>query len=184
MPVNKLHILISEACGLEQAQLLRLLPALHVSAEVERCPAERVEAELGEKGADALILPAADFDRASAVSARSFTAVLLLAEKEEWSRIAPACIAEGLLLGTRENLECSLAQLLSECVRLRSFGAQNRNLRRQLNDTRLVSRAKLLLLTQLQMSEEEAHRYIEKTAMDSGQPRREVAARIIRIYEQ
>ncbi|HCG61364.1 MAG TPA: antitermination regulator, partial [Collinsella sp.] len=52
------------------------------------------------------------------------------------------------------------------------------------SDTKLVNRAKLLLVTRLQMTEAEAHRYIEKTAMDNGESRRDVALRLIRTYEE
>jgi len=50
-------------------------------------------------------------------------------------------------------------------------------------DDLLVERAKRLLESQLQMTEQEAHRFIEKTAMDRCIKRRRVAEIIIRTYE-
>ena len=52
-----------------------------------------------------------------------------------------------------------------------------------MEDIRLVNRAKLLLIEQLKMSESEAHRYIEKRAMDTCVKRRKVAEDIIKTYE-
>ena len=51
-----------------------------------------------------------------------------------------------------------------------------------MEEIRLVNRAKLLLVECLKMSEAEAHRYIEKTAMDRCVRRREIAENIIRTY--
>ena len=47
-------------------------------------------------------------------------------------------------------------------------------------EIRIVNRAKWLLITEKHLSEPEAHRYIEKQAMDRCLPRREVAEEIIR----
>ena len=54
----------------------------------------------------------------------------------------------------------------------------------KMEEIRLVNRAKWLLIECLSMTEADAHRYIEKTAMDTGSKRREVAESIIRTYEE
>ena len=50
-------------------------------------------------------------------------------------------------------------------------------------EIRIVNRAKLLLIEQLKMTEKEAHRYIEKHAMDRCVTRRDIAEKIISIYK-
>ena len=50
-------------------------------------------------------------------------------------------------------------------------------------DIRIINRAKLLLVQHLQMTETEAHKYIEKQAMDTSMRRRTIAEKIIRTYE-
>ena len=50
-------------------------------------------------------------------------------------------------------------------------------------DIKLVDRAKLLLVTCLNMSEEQAHRYLEKQAMDLRVSRLEVAKQVIQTYQ-
>lgn len=56
---------------------------------------------------------------------------------------------------------------------------ENRKLQQRIEDIRLVDRAKWIMVESLGFSEAEAHRYIEKQAMDRRMPRREVAEQII-----
>ena len=53
-----------------------------------------------------------------------------------------------------------------------------------MEEIRIVNRAKWLLISELKMSEEDAHRYIEKQAMDRCITRRAMAESIIRTYKQ
>lgn len=53
-------------------------------------------------------------------------------------------------------------------------------LKEKMEEIRLVNRAKLLLIEKKSMSEADAHRYLEKTAMDTGKKRIAVANDIIR----
>ena len=48
-----------------------------------------------------------------------------------------------------------------------------------LEETKLVGRAKIILMEKMRITEPEAHRYIEKEAMDSRRTRKEVAESII-----
>ena len=66
------------------------------------------------------------------------------------------------------------------CARL---AEENRKLRQKLTEQTAVARAKCLLIEFAHMTEEQAHKYIEKQAMDLRLPRREVAENIIRTYE-
>ena len=53
----------------------------------------------------------------------------------------------------------------------------------KLQELRLVDKAKFLLLEHRHMTEEEAHRYIGKQAMDHGTSRKRIAQRILDDYE-
>lgn len=66
---------------------------------------------------------------------------------------------------------------------LRATYARIGRLQDKLDEVRLVDRAKWTLIRTLHMDEAQAHRYIEKQAMDMRQTRREVAQRIIQTYE-
>lgn len=48
---------------------------------------------------------------------------------------------------------------------------------------KIIDRAKFLLIEYLKMSESQAHRYIEKQAMDLRQPKKVVAENIIKTYQ-
>ena len=60
---------------------------------------------------------------------------------------------------------------------------KNRTMQEKMTDIRTINRAKWLLIENLNMSENDAHRYIEKQAMDTRSTRREVAEGIIRTYD-
>lgn len=59
---------------------------------------------------------------------------------------------------------------------------ENNKLMHKLEDLKLVSRAKCLLISYEGLSEEDAHKYIEKRAMDVRLSRLEVAKEVIRKY--
>lgn len=59
---------------------------------------------------------------------------------------------------------------------------ENKKLQYKLDNLKLVSRAKCLLISYEGMSEEDAHKYIEKKAMDDRVTRVDVAKDIINLY--
>jgi len=67
--------------------------------------------------------------------------------------------------------------------RLKLMQAENSKLKQKIEDIRIVDRVKCILISYLSMSEQEAHRYIEKQAMDMRTTRRAVAERILKTYE-
>lgn len=67
--------------------------------------------------------------------------------------------------------------------RMMSLKRENSKLMVKIDEMRLIGRAKLALVQYLGLSEPEAHRYIEKQAMDTRSTRREVAQRILQQYE-
>ncbi len=61
---------------------------------------------------------------------------------------------------------------------------ENDRLQDKIMEIRLVDRAKCILIQYLDMSEKEAHRHIEKLAMDKRKTRREIAESILHSYEE
>ena len=68
--------------------------------------------------------------------------------------------------------------------RMNRLQHENSSLVRKIEDIRLVDRAKCLLMEYLGMSEAEAHRHIEKQAMNLRRPKREVAQDILKTYDR
>ena len=67
--------------------------------------------------------------------------------------------------------------------RLQFLRQENNRMQEKLAQVRLVSRAKCCLIQHEQMTEMEAHRYIEKTAMDTRRDRTEVAQDILDSFD-
>ena len=68
--------------------------------------------------------------------------------------------------------------------RIQALEEENRKLRQKLAEQTAVARAKCLLIEFAHMTEEQAHKYIEKQAMDSRLPKAEIASEIVRTYAE
>lgn len=62
------------------------------------------------------------------------------------------------------------------------LSAEKEELSQQLKDLKIVNRAKACLIQYLKLTEEQAHRYIQKQAMDLRKTQREVAEDILKTY--
>lgn len=69
--------------------------------------------------------------------------------------------------------------------RNRILGIKNENIKLQnkIEEIRLVDRAKCVLIQYLNLTESQAHRYIEKQAMDMRSTRLQIAKDILKTYE-
>ena len=66
--------------------------------------------------------------------------------------------------------------------RLTRLNSENTKLLQRIDDLRVVDRAKCVLIQTLSMSEDQAHKFIEKQAMDMRLSRRDVAESILKTY--
>lgn len=66
--------------------------------------------------------------------------------------------------------------------RLRRLEKKSATMEEKMEEIRQVNRAKWILIEQLKMTEQEAHRHIEKQAMDRCVSRKEIALGIIKTY--
>ncbi|MDR1089033.1 MAG: ANTAR domain-containing protein [Coriobacteriales bacterium] len=80
-------------------------------------------------------------------------------------------------------LEHTLAVVGAMQKQLAALREENRRARTLLEEARLIGRAKCVLVASTQMTETEAHRFIEKRAMDTRLPKREVAKDILQAYK-
>ena len=172
---------LTEASGIRPLELARLLPSLHCSGRTECI--RQLDPCLIHETVDALICSLTEAEDAERVAASSVCSILVLGEEKLVRERLPWAIANGFLCGSVTQFGILLPQLLASARRLRSSRVREHSLQRRLTDEKLVNRAKILLVTRLQMSETEAHRYIEETAMDNGESRRAVSLRLIHTYE-
>jgi response regulator NasT len=64
------------------------------------------------------------------------------------------------------------------------YQRENAKLQVKLDEIKMVNRAKCVLMQYLKLTEPQAHRYIEKQAMDTRETKLEVAKSILLRYEQ
>jgi len=123
-------------------------------------------------------------DIAVQATKRSGTAVLLLFDAGAPMTVLKKCAEAGVMVAHISQIELMVPAVKALRTRLKAFETQTDSLQQKLDDVKLINRAKLLLMSRLGMTEAEAHRYIEKTAMDHSQKRSTVASDIIRVYEE
>ena len=85
---------------------------------------------------------------------------------------------------TSRGLYESVRLLTTMHGKLSELAAENRKLKRRLDELGIVTRAKCLLIEKKGFTEEEAHHYLEKEAMDTSLTKKEVAQQIIRDLEE
>ena len=178
----KYRLLAVDCCdGLVDAIKSRALGGC-ISAVLRASAAQDIPAIVAAQKPDAVVIPGGA-SAAAAIDAaeRSSAAILLLTDDTALPR---RCIRAGVMTAHPDELAAVLPALLASAERLRTLRDKTSSLQQRLDDSRIVARAKLLLISRLGMSEGDAHRYLEKTAMDSCLPRRDVAEGIIRTYEE
>lgn len=151
-----------------------------ISAALRASASQDIPAIVAAQKPDAVVISGGASAAVDAAE-RSSAAILLLTDDAALPR---RCIRAGVMTAHPDELAAVLPALLASAERLRTLRDKTSSLQQRLDDSRIVARAKLLLISRLGMSEGDAHRYIEKTAMDSCLPRRDVAEGIIRTYEE
>ena len=78
-------------------------------------------------------------------------------------------------------MRCSFCLLFTGGWRRRCH--KKEKVEQRIEDIRIVNRAKCLLIQYTRLTEEEAHRFIEKQAMDRRLTKREIAEEILRQHD-
>ena len=99
-----------------------------------------------------------------------------------WQFVQAAGICVMSWPAPQEVFRQTLRHLLLLKKSLRAMQEKTDQLQSQLQDMKRIQKAKSLLMNQLGMSEADAHRWIEKAAMDRCVKKREIAETIIRMY--
>ena len=117
---------------------------------------------------------------------RPNTVVLLLVRSEQYPEFFDRAAEFGVFTLakplSRPSVTLALDWLSSARERLRQTEKKVLSVEEKMDEIRLVNRAKWLLIRELGMTEPDAHRYIEKQAMDRCAPKRRVAEEIIQTY--
>ena len=117
----------------------------------------------------------------------SSVGVLLFVKNELFEQVSCRVENYGVLTfsrpGSRQSITQAVRLTAATHNRLAAFERKAVKLEAKMKEIRLINRAKWLLIDRFNMSEAEAHKYIEKTAMDNCVKRGEIAENIIRTYE-
>ena len=185
------RVLIAGANDRTFDSLRELLPPDSYEAPLRAGSAEEDKRMLLETDVDLVILNAPlrdEFGTQLALNlSRDNLCVLMLVPAESFDAVCYKVEDEGILTlskpVSRNGLLGAIKLLTAMRGKLRKLDRQNQALQEKMQDIRTVNRAKWLLIEIKRMTENEAHYYIEKQAMDMRLSRREVAENIIRTYD-
>lgn len=191
MASNAQEVFVLSATGKAADYFSGLLPRERFTVTASATSAVMARATLNQQTPAIAIVNAPLPDENGIALARELTlagwGVLLLAPASAAAATLERLSQDGVLVlprpADRTLLLQSMYLLSAARARFQRLEKQTATLQTKIDDIRLVDRAKLLLVQQLKMTENEAHRYIEKTAMDRSESKRAVAQTIIRTYE-
>ncbi len=187
---NALLVSNSEQSAQALSQLLTEEGWDSITAEYSAYGARQAVEEQGEFDLICINAPLPDengieLSRCFAASTRS--SVVIIIPKKNADDVNDLLNPDGVLVIARPINRHLFHHYLqfTDCFRQRllRIERENRKLKGMVEDIRLIDRAKLLLVTCLGMSEEGAHRYLEKQAMDLRLSKIEIAKQVIRTYE-
>ncbi|MFH1513153.1 MAG: ANTAR domain-containing protein [Bacillota bacterium] len=120
--------------------------------------------------------------------ARSTTAaVVLLVKTDMAALIADTAIGAGVLIVTKPVNQLLFEQTVKVGIacrnRLLMYKEQTERLQTRYEELKVIDRAKCLLIEHMRITEEEAHRILEKEAMDNRMSRVRVAKKVLERFE-
>ena len=173
------------------AALTRLLPdSLYQPIRVTTCAAQAKRAMV-EKQFDFVIINAPLSDepgtRLAIDTVEHGSVCLLVSPADAFEAVNMKVIEHGVFTLARplstEVLHTALNWMAAARERLRRQAKKAVTLEEKMEEIRLVNRAKWALIENLKMTEDDAHHYIERQAMNRGVSKREIAEGILRTYQ-
>lgn len=124
-----------------------------------------------------------EFGQELAVTLSEVTNVILICRNDISEDISPSLPSEIAVVPkpfTREDFRSSVEGF----PEMHGLKRESADILTKIDEMRLINRAKCTLIEYLKFTEPQAHRYIEKQAMNNRQTRREVAERILNTYKK
>lgn len=126
-------------------------------------------------------------DLAVVAAEKSLAGVLLLVKAEQADEVSERVEDSGVMVVSkpvsRQYFYQAYKLVVASHRRMMGMQREKDRLQDQIEEIRLVNRAKCLLIERLNMTEPQAHRYVEKQAMDLRTTRAEIARGILNTYE-
>lgn len=122
------------------------------------------------------------------VANNSPAGVLLFVKSENYEAVSYKVESAGVLTLARpvspQLFTQSLRLISATRAKLKNLYEKNSDLQEKMKEVRLINRAKWLLVDKKKMSEPDAHRYIEKNAMDRCVKKKIIALEIIESLDE
>lgn len=191
MGKNKYRVLVAGGNDKVCESISELLPKSDYESVLRAVTAGETRRMLLDTDVDIVILNAPlkdEFGTQLAIDlSEDNVSVLLLVPGDVYEQVAYRVEDYGVVTlqkpMSRQSLYSAIKILTALRAKLLRMDRKNQALQEKMMDIRFVNRAKWLLIEHANMTESDAHYYIEKQAMDRRLSRREVAQSIIRTYD-
>lgn len=126
-------------------------------------------------------------DLVADISKDAKNGIVVLAKREIADEVQKKIRFTGAFVLSRPFNKALLVQTIKLAevahIGMAKLEEENRQLSQQLSDMKIVNRAKSMLMQYLNLTEEQAHRHIQKQAMDLRKTQRAVAEDILKTYQ-
>ncbi|MDR0818068.1 MAG: ANTAR domain-containing protein [Oscillospiraceae bacterium] len=122
-----------------------------------------------------------EFGTSFAVMCAKIGSTVLVVKKERYEQIAQLVEPHGVIVIAKPLNAQTFKYILKTLEITRQRISE---LETKIEDIRLIDRAKLVLISNLKMTEPQAHRHIERQAMDRRVTKRDIAMGILKTYEE
>ncbi len=126
-------------------------------------------------------------DLAMDIAENGRVSVCLVTPQEIYDQVLDHVTDCGILVLSKsfppERLGHALRFLIASRDRMSVLEAEIESVKDRMEEQRLISKAKLLLIEKKHMTEDEAHRYIGRQAMNSGMSRKKIAEQLLEDLE-
>jgi AmiR/NasT family two-component response regulator len=123
----------------------------------------------------------------SYIAKNSPSGIVFLADEKIYGRIESKCSGTGAAVLKKPVPKAAFTKALDDAmaskIRSQKLFEENEKLRKSIEELKLIDTAKCVLIEYLKLSEPQAHRYIEKQAMDLRKTKSEIAADILNTYK-
>ena len=125
-------------------------------------------------------------DLALSIDDKSFSNVILMVNADIQDAVEQKLYGTSVVVlpkpASKKQLYKTLLFLSSQTQKIERLMEENNKLQLKLEEAKLISRAKMLLMEKNKMSEEAAHKHIDKTSKDQRRQKIDVAKSIIEMY--
>ena len=123
---------------------------------------------------------------AAKIDENMFSSVVLLVNPDIFDAVEQKTYGTSIIVlaktTSKKQFYKALTFLSAQSQKMDKAIEENQRLQAKLEEVKVVSRAKMLLMEKNKMSEEAAHKHIDKTSKDQRRPKVDVAKSIVDMY--